>query len=159
VLVPTPGRSITKQRRTSVALTGGSLSAMHDFQRRSLGVAGEEWVIGLEREQLRRAGRDDLATAVRWVAHEDGDGAGYDVQSFHPGGAERLIEVKTTNLGPLTPFYITRWELEVSRNRAESYSLYRVHGFNRDPRIYVLDGSVEERARLEPKVFLGIPLP
>jgi hypothetical protein len=57
-----------------------------------------------------------------------------------------------------TPFYITRWEIEVSRRNPSSYSLYRVHGFARDPRINVLDGSVEERAQLEPKVFLGIPL-
>jgi hypothetical protein len=112
---------------------------MHDFQRRALGVAGEEWVVVLEQEHLRRAGHDNLASAVRWVAREDGDGAGYDIRSFRPDGTERLIEVKTTNLGPLTPFYITRWEVEVSRLRAASYSLYRVHGFTRDPRIYVLD--------------------
>jgi hypothetical protein len=92
------------------------------------------------------------------VARDVGGGAGYDVGSFRPDGRERLIEVKTTNLGPRTPFYITRWEIEVSRRQAETYSLYRVHGFARDPRIYVLDGSIEERARLEPKVFLGIPL-
>jgi hypothetical protein len=33
-----------------------------------------------------------------------------------------------------------------------------VHGFARDPRLYILEGDVEERARLEPTVFLGIPL-
>jgi hypothetical protein len=159
VLVGVPGARSTTGSRTSVRLTGGSLSAMHDFQRRALGLAGEEWVVGLEREQLRRAGRSDLAGAVRWVANEDGDGAGYDIESFRPDGADRLIEVKTTNLGPYTPFYITRWEVEVSRRRPESYSLYRVHGFTRDPRIYVLDGNIEERACLEPKVFLGLPLP
>src|SRR5688572_24960628 len=101
---------------------------MHDFQRRSLDVAGEEWVLGLEREQLRRSGREDLACAVRWIARDDGDGAGYDIRSFRTDGADRLIEVTTTDLGPLTPFYITRWEVEVSRDRAESYALYRVRG-------------------------------
>jgi hypothetical protein len=158
VTVGVPGATERSRRRTSVALTGGDLSAMHDFQRRALGVAGEEWVVSLEQEQLRRIGHDDLAAAVRWVARDDGDGAGYDIRSFRPDGSERLIEVKTTNLGPRTPFFITRWEIEVSRRRADEYSLYRVHGFTRDPRIYVLDGSVEERARLEPKVFLGIPI-
>jgi hypothetical protein len=158
VLVGVPGTRDGRRRRSSVALTGGNLSAMRDFQRRALGLAGEEWVMDLEREQLRRAGKHDLAAAIRWVAHEDGDGAGYDIRSFRADGSERLIEVKTTNLGPYTPFYITRWEVELSRSRVESYSLYRVHGFARDPRVYVLDGSVEERARLEPKVFLGIPI-
>ncbi len=157
VLVEPPGAR-GERRRTSVGISGGPVTALHDFQRRELGAAGEEWVIDLEREGLRRAGRPDLSDRVAWVSREIGDGAGYDVGSFWPDGRMRLIEVKTTNLGPRTPFYITRWEIEVSRTSADSYSLYRVHGFARDPRIYILDGSVEERARLEPKVYLGIPL-
>jgi hypothetical protein len=158
VLVPIPAAAASSRQRTTVNLTGGNLSAMRDFRAKQLGVAGEEWVLDLEREQLHRLGRKDLEEGVRWVAREDGDGAGYDIRSFRPDGSDRLIEVKTTNLGPRTPFYITRWEIEVSRRHPDAYSLYRVHGFVRDPRIYVLDGSVEERARLEPKVFLGIPL-
>ena len=158
VLVPVPAGAGSTRQRTSVNLTGGNLSAMRDFRAKQLGDAGEEWVLDLEREQLQRDGRTDLAEGVRWVAREDGDGAGYDIRSFRPDGSDRLIEVKTTNLGPRTPFYITRWEIETSRRHAPAYSLFRVHGFARDPRIYVLDGSVEERARLEPKVFLGIPL-
>jgi hypothetical protein len=158
VLVPVPTGARGTRHRTSVNLTGNTLAAMHDFRTRQLGDAGERLVMDLEREQLRRVGRTDLATGVRWVAKEDGDGAGFDIKSFRPDGSHRLIEVKTTNLGARTPFYITRWEIETSRRHAPEYSLYRVHGFARDPRIYVLDGSVEERARLEPKVFLGIPL-
>ncbi len=158
VLVPVPGTDGSGRRRTSVGLTGGHFSAFRDFQKRQLGSAGEEWVVDLERERLKRSGRPDLADAVVWFARDIGDGAGYDIASFRPDGREHLIEVKTTNLGPRTPFYITRWEIDVSRDRADVYSLYRVHGFSRDPRIYVLDGSVEERARLEPKVFLGIPI-
>jgi len=157
VVVPHPGAAGTR-RRTSVGITGSPLAALHDFQRRELGAAGEEWVIDLERERLRRIGRPDLRDRVSWVSRDVGDGAGYDIDSFWPDGRMRMIEVKTTNLGPRTPFYITRWEIEISRTNADSYSLYRVHGFARDPRIYVLDGSVEERARLEPKVFLGIPI-
>jgi hypothetical protein len=159
VVVSVPGGAPhPRTRRSAVSLTGSPLSALHDFQRRELGAAGEEWVVELEREQLHRSGRADLARSVRWVARDDGDGAGYDIRSFRPDGATHLIEVKTTNLGPYTPFYITRWEVEVSARQGDAYSLYRVHGFNRDPRIYILDGSVEEHARLEPKVFLGIPL-
>lgn len=158
VLVPVPVGTSTQRQRTTVNLTGGNLSAMRDFRAKQLGDAGEAWVLDLEREQLHRLGRKDLAEGVRWVARDDGDGAGYDIRSFRPDGSDRLIEVKTTNLGPRTPFYITRWEIETSRRHAPAYSLYRVHGFARDPRIYVLDGSVEDRARLEPRVFLGMPL-
>jgi hypothetical protein len=158
VLVTAPTSRGSVNRRSSVGLTGGDLAAMRDFKQHQLGVAGEEWVLDLEREQLHRSGRADLATSVRWVAREDGDGAGFDIQSYREDGSQRLIEVKTTNLGSRTPFYITRWEIEVSRQNPASYSLYRVHGFARDPRIYVLDGSIEEHARLEPKVFLGLPI-
>jgi hypothetical protein len=158
VLVPVPTGTSAGRRQTSIHLTGSAMAAMRDFRTRQLGVAGEEWVMDLEREQLHRSGRTDLADSVRWVAREDGDGAGYDIRSFRPDGSDRLIEVKTTNLGARTPFYITRWEIEVSRRSPGSYSLYRVHGFTRDPHIYVLDGSVEERARLDPKIFLGIPI-
>lgn len=158
VLVPSPAARAPARERSSVGLTGSEMAAMRDFKKRQLGEAGEAWVLDLEREQLARQGRLDLADQVRWVAQVDGDGAGYDIRSFRVDGSERLIEVKTTNLGVRTPFYITRWELEVSAQSPHQYSLYRVHGFNRDPRVYVLDGSVKEQAQLEPKVFLGIPL-
>jgi hypothetical protein len=158
VLVPPPSANrTTRGGRTSVSITGTAHDAIRDLRRHELGTAGEEWVTDLEREQLSRAGRPDLADLVRWVARDDGDGAGYDILSFSEAGAQRLIEVKTTNYGPLTPFYITRWEVEVSQIHRDSYSLYRVHGFARDPRIYILDGAMDEAARLEPSVFLGMP--
>jgi hypothetical protein len=121
-------------------------------------LAGENWVLNLEREQLRRWGRGELADQIKWASQELGDVAGFDIVSFWPDGREKLIEVKTTNFGPRTPFYITRWEVEVSKKNADRYSLYRVHGFARDPRIYALEGSIEEKARLDPKVYLGIPI-
>ena len=158
VRAPIPGLPALGHRRSSVQLTGSAVSALRDFRAHQLGSAGERWVVDLERETLRRAGRPDLAEQVSWAAHDQGDGLGFDVSSFRPDGSDHVIEVKTTNLGPQTPFYITRWEIDVSRDRADIYSLYRVHGFARDPRIYVLDGSIEDRARLEPKVFLGLPI-
>ena len=156
VLVPPPsalGR--TRRQRSSVSLTGSRLDARHDLQRRRLGAAGEEWVMNLEREQLARSDNPQLANLVRWVAREDGDGLGYDIQSFRPTGAPRLIEVKTTNYGPLTPFHITRWEVDVSRQHAESYSLFRVHGFARDPRTTCSTAPWTRRPRSSPASSSG----
>src|SRR5271156_3894730 len=79
-----------------------------DHRNRSLGKAGEEFVVDLERRQLSEADRPDLARKVRWIAAEDGDGAGYDVLSFNREGLEQLIEVKTTNGSARTPFFLTR---------------------------------------------------
>ena len=70
---------------------------------------------------------------------------------------ELHIEVKTTNLGVRTPFHITRWEVEVSSRERATWSLFRLFDFKSDPRMYRLDGSVEESARLEPSVFVGVP--
>jgi hypothetical protein len=52
-----------------------------DHRNRSLGKAGEQFVVDVERRQLTEAGHVDLAKKIRWIAAEDGDGAGYDVLS------------------------------------------------------------------------------
>jgi hypothetical protein len=156
VLVPVPSAQRSSTRRSRVGLAGSPISALQDFRKKKLGNAGEQWVIDLERERLRRSDRPDLADRIRWMARES-DSHGYDVKSFDIDGRERFIEVKTTNYGVSTPFYITRNEVDVSVEHPDQYSLYRVHGFQRDPHIYILEGSVEETATLEPKVFLGLP--
>jgi hypothetical protein len=109
-----------------------------DYRNRVLGRAGEEFVIDQERKKLAKIERPDLANKVRWVAEEDGDGAGYDIASFDPAGNELLIEVKTTNGAAKTPFFLTRNEYETGKARAESWRLYRVHLFSQTPRIFTL---------------------
>src|ERR1039458_4481334 len=42
--------------------------AARDERNRTLGKAGEEFVVDFERRRLTRAGRADLARDVRWVA-------------------------------------------------------------------------------------------
>jgi hypothetical protein len=76
-----------------------------DYRNRCLGKAGESFVVELERRRLAESDRADLARKVRWVAVEDGDGAGYDVLSFDPCGGTRMIEVKATNGSARTPFF------------------------------------------------------
>jgi hypothetical protein len=156
VLVDTP--SIARRSSPSeIAITTGPLGALRDFQNRRLSRAGEEWVLGIEREYLARASRHHLADQVRWVSDDVGDGAGYDIDSFRLDGLPVHVEVKTTNLGRQTPFYVTRWEVAVSDRAPESYALYRVFDFRSDPRLYRLEGSIERSARLEPTVFVGLP--
>lgn len=124
-----------------------------DFRNRSLGKAGEEFVLEVERKKLVKADRSDLARKVRWVAMEDGDGAGYDIQSFEPSGHERLIEVKTTNGAARTPFFLTRNESETAAARAESWRLYRVHLFSQTPRIFTIAPPLDAVLRLRPEAW------
>jgi hypothetical protein len=156
VLVQRPSIQVRGARR-AIGLATGPMGAVQDFRNRRLGRAGEEWVLEAERTSLLRAGRGDLADQVVWTADVLGDGVGYDIDSFRIDGSPHRIEVKTTNFGPRTPFYITRWEVEVSGREAGAYSLYRVFDFRSDPRLYRLTGRMDEAARLEPTVFVGVP--
>jgi len=122
--------------------------AGRDERNRTLGYSGEERVLRHEHGSLSHAGRDDLARKIRWVSQEDGDGAGYDIRSFTPDGAERLIEVKTTNGWERTPFYITRNELEVAEARRDTWCLFRLHDFAREPRAFDLRPPLEAHVSL-----------
>jgi hypothetical protein len=119
-----------------------------DHRNRSLGRAGEEFVIDVEKRQLTDAGVPDLAKKVRWVAAEDGDGAGYDVLSFNRRGDERLIEVKTTNGSARTPFFLTRNECALANERPTDWRIYRVHRFAKEPRIFTIKPPLENAVRL-----------
>lgn len=119
-----------------------------DRRNRSLGKAGESFVVDVERRQLLEAGRSDLARKIRWVADEEGDGAGYDVLSFNPDGQENLIEVKTTNGSARTPFFLTRNECDLAKERPEHWRIYRVHLFARVPRIFTITPPLENAVKL-----------
>jgi hypothetical protein len=127
--------------------------AGRDEKNRALGRAGEERVLAHERSSLTLAGRDDLAKAVRWVADEDGDGAGYDIASFNPDGSPRLIEVKTTNGWERTPFYISRNELAVADERRADWSLVRLWNFTREPKAFELHPPLEAHLSLTATTF------
>jgi hypothetical protein len=122
--------------------------AERDARNRALGDAGEERVLAHERASLHAAGRTDLAERIRWVSHVDGDGAGYDIQSFDTDGRDRLIEVKTTNGWQRTPFYITRNELEVAEARRDDWRLVRLWNFAREPRAFELRPPLDAHVSL-----------
>jgi len=127
--------------------------AGRDERNRALGRAGEERVLAHERSSLTSAGRDDLAKAVRWIADEDGDGAGYDIASFNPDGSPRLIDVKTTNGWERTPFYISRNELAVADERRAEWSLIRLWNFTREPKAFELHPPLEAHLSLTATTF------
>lgn len=116
----------------------------------ALGTAGETFAVEFERARLRELGQEYLADRVEHVAAMGGDGLGFDIRSFEPGGSDRLIEVKTTAFGRETPFFVTRNELSVSRRNAKSYHVYRLFRFRVDPRLFILHGAIDECCLLEP---------
>ncbi len=122
--------------------------ALRDARARALGEAGEEYLFQAEQNRLSEVGRDDLAGKVRWVAKEDGDGAGYDILSFSKRGEERWLEVKTTNGPDTTPFWITANERRVSEERADVFRLTRLYNFSRAPSAFRLRPPLTDHVRL-----------
>lgn len=117
---------------------------------RSLAAACEKLVLDFEHRRLWKARRRDLAGRIEHVARTRGDGLGYDILSFESNGAERLIEVKTTRFGPMTPFFASRNEVAVSEERAAVYHIYRLFRFRTEPRMFHLQGSLKATCNLEP---------
>lgn len=128
-----------------------------EAQNRSIGLGGESFVVSFEKARLSSRGCDVLAERVEHVSVTRGDGLGYDVLSFTEDAREKHIEVKTTKLGPLTPFYLTASELTFSRENRHSYSLYRVHDFVASPAMFALNGPVDATCSLEAAQYIAVP--
>lgn len=129
-----------------------------ESRNRSLGLAGEEFVMAYEFEQLCKMGRRDLADRVEHVAKTQGDGLGFDVLSFDSySGKERLIEVKTTSFDESTPFFVTRNEVARSEHDADKYELCRVFDFRVTPRFFALEGAIKHNCDLDPVSWSARP--
>lgn len=124
-----------------------------DFRNRALGRAGEALILEFEQRRLHDSGRKDLAKKVRWIAEEEGDGAGYDIRSFSTEGQERFLEVKNTNGSQRTPFFLTRNEEAVSREYQEAYRIYRLYDFIKDTRLFTLRPPLSKHVVLETETY------
>ncbi len=127
--------------------------AARDARNRALGRLGEQKVLEYERSKLVGFGRDDLAEQVRWVSEMDGDGAGFDIQSFDRCGDKRYLEVKTTNGSSTTPFYLSENEFRFSKANPEGYRLVRLYNFSAAPKAFVLRSPIEQLVELQPAVY------
>jgi hypothetical protein len=120
-----------------------------EAQNRSLGQAGELFALEFERWRLVQLGAAHLADQVRHVSVDEGDGLGYDIQSFEPDGRERFIEVKTTSFGERTPFFVSANEARFARDHQERFRLYRLFDFRSAPRLFELAGAIEQHCLLD----------
>lgn len=128
-----------------------------EARNRSLGSAGELFVLTYERARLIHAGQERLAAKIEHTSRVRGDHEGYDVLSFEESGAERLIEVKTTKYGIETPFYVTRNEVAVSEKHAARYQVYRLFSFREAPRLYTLPGAIGTTCQITAANFVAVP--
>jgi hypothetical protein len=145
IVVPAPVRenNRTSERRLPVSAPRRGVNYLEQEARnRSLGYAGELFALELEDRRLREAGHHRLAARIEHVSQTKGDGLGYDILSFELNGRERLIEVKTTSFGAMTPFFVSRREVSTSAEQASRYSVCRIFKFRELPKAFFLPGSL-----------------
>jgi hypothetical protein len=154
IFVPPPALDLSEPRTPRLRQLVQKFDPVErDHRNRALGKAGEEFVLDVERSRLKQAGLARLAQNVRWVADEEGDGAGYDILSFDLTGQARQIEVKTTNGVATTPFFLSRNELQTAAARLDTWRLYRVHEFAKAPRIFEMSPPLDEKLVLRPDTW------
>jgi hypothetical protein len=124
-----------------------------EARNRSLGRAGECFALDFERWRLLQMGVGQLAERVEHVSETQGDGLGFDIQSFETDGRDRFIEVKTTAFGERTPFFVSANEVLFARSQTERFHLYRVFDFRASPRMFDLVGPIEQSCALDPTTF------
>ena len=126
--------------------------AQRDARNRELGTAGEGLVFEFEQRRLQDLGQRDLSRKVKWIAKED-DGVGFDILSFSLSGAQRWLEVKTTNGQATTPFFLTANEERVSRREQGKFRLVRVYDFWKEPHAFRLKPPLKSHVDLTAHVY------
>ncbi len=156
IFVPPPSRerphAMYERRHPPLHILRNVNYLEREARNASLGLAGERFVLDVEHRRLWELGHRSLAERIEHVAETQGDGLGYDIVSYDESGRERLIEVKTTAFGSMTPFFASAKEVSVSDTR-EEFHLYRVFKFRETPRIFSLPGSLRESCTLDPVQF------
>ena len=156
VPVPIPDRENRTSIYESPAISARGVKRNYlemEARNSALGLAGEQLVVRYEQERLSRAGHDRLAGKIIHISAIESDSSGFDVLSYETDGCERLIEVKTTRFGALTPFFASRNEVDVSDRRNAEYQLYRVFKFSEKPKLFMLPGSLKRTCQLDPVSF------
>lgn len=128
-----------------------------EAKNRSIGSAGEEFILRVEHERLWREGKCNLADRIDHVSKTKGDFVGFDILSFEASGREKFIEVKTTQYSAMTRFFTSSNEVEVSQRHADQYLLYRLFNFDKQPKFFVLAGSLRDTCQLSAASYSAIP--
>jgi Domain of unknown function (DUF3883) len=127
-----------------------------ESRNQELGQRGELLVVEHEKKFLTENARPDLAERVRHVSAIEGDGAGYDIESFSSEGEVKYIEVKTTRGSAEASFFISANEVAFARQHRDNYYLYRVYDYEdsrNSGRFYVGTGNVEDMFELTPTQY------
>lgn len=151
----TKGNVIEKNKYSIKNSLSEEQVALKEKNRKKKGNRGEEIAIRIERERLRKLGYEELIPCIKHVAKSK-DGHGYDIESVTVDDTGRIspifIEVKATMYSKDTPFYLSRRELEVAREKGEQYFIYRIYNMRETTNefeYYVIQGDVSQYYRMD----------
>ncbi len=102
----------------------------NSIENKRLGDLGELWVMKYEIEKLKEVNKHKLIAKIKHTSKDEGDGTGFDIQSFDRKGNKIFIEVKTTKGKKNSTFFLSRHELEKSKIEKANYYLYRLYNYN-----------------------------
>jgi hypothetical protein len=149
ITIKDPPAQFTKGPKRGGSILSQEEIAEKEANCKEIGLDGEKWVVHFERTRLKAEGRPELADAVDHVSVTKGDGLGYDVLSYDLNERELHIEVKSTPFKIGTPFIITRNELHHAREHPDNARLYRVFQLYQKPGLYMLNGALESKLKLD----------
>ena len=120
-----------------------------------MGLLGEELIMEYEKWYLKQEGKIKYVSQVRWVSKDEGNGAGYDIFSKDLSGKDKFIEVKTTKLSKKTPIYFSKNKLDFSITNQDRFYLYRLFSFEKDARMFIRQGALNQVCRAEAINYKG----
>lgn len=163
-----PPSSKIIDEKSSSSTTGGlkgkrkgrKHSIENDIKNTSLGFIGERLVLKLEKERVLNELGEEYLDKIEHTSEID-DEKGYDILSWEKldNGdiVEKYIEVKTTEGGKTTQFFISSGEVKFSREHKEQYYLYRVYNYDKktgNAKVFEQKGSIEDNYSLVPKNYV-----
>ena len=122
-----------RKRKKGISKPGVSRKRRLSKSAQKTGNDGEKLVLEIEKDRLRKEGRDDLAEKVEHLAAV-GKTPGYDIESFGPDGSRRRIEVKS-GIGTKSVFELTRNEKNMAEKYGEEYVIAIVERIYRKPTV------------------------
>ena len=115
--------------------------------------------IKYEQKKLQALGRPDLVEKIKQVSIL-ADGYGYDIISYDldKNGKEYeiFIEVKTTKNKIDTEFFISKNEIDKSKELKDKYCLFRIYDLKGEqPKFYKVYGVIEDNFIISPITFMA----
>jgi|BioPla2DNA2_1021312.scaffolds.fasta_scaffold38277_2 hypothetical protein len=119
------------------------------------GLKGEKLALEYERERLMSMGYEP-DQYIRHLSVES-DSYGYDILSADiiDGKLEPIyVEVKSTTDQYDTPFFVSKNQVEISKEKGKNYRVFRIFDISStSPSFYTADGELEENFILDPVTF------